>query len=633
MIVLLKQLILNNFKGARNVIASFTSKNTSIFGPNASGKSTIYDAFLWLLFDKDSSGRKDFEIKTLDTQGKTIKDLEHSVEGYFDVDGTEISLKKVHKENWVRKKGSKTEEYIGNTTTYFWNNVPLKKEEYNYKLKDIFGDEDTFRLLSDIKYFNTLNWQQRRQLLFGLINEKDFDTDDPELRQKLKGKTPDELKREINASKKKLLDKIDQCPIRIDEVNKTLRIEMETESTALIDGELLSIDEQLSSQKKSSEEFNKKVINAQKEKSRLLNLIEGKKLNIKNSFRDKIKDKDDELYQLKIKEFPMNTFAIDQLKKKIKHINEEMNDLRDAYGKKSDEVFSDNLSCPTCGKEFDETKKTELIKKFNENKSKKLESINEQGIALKETKDKWEKELNTLYTLDEASALQKEENDLLILNLTKEIEEAKPKYNEQYFDQIATDDDILTWSEEIKAIDESLNEQIDEVDNTKLIDQRKNLLLRKQTIQQAIDNNKLREEQLQRIRDLEQERLTLLDDLSALERLEFVLGEYIKQKIEHIEKYLKDLFNGVEFKMFEFQVNGGIAETCIVQHKGVPYSDLNTASRVWVSLNIITSFSKIKNLYVPIFIDNRESVTKLPEVQQQTVSLIVSAEHKSLTIK
>ena len=111
------------------------------------------------------------------------------------------------------------------------------------------------------------------------------------------------------------------------------------------------------------------------------------------------------------------------------------------------------------------------------------------------------------------------------------------------------------------------------------------------------------------------------------------MAEFVKQKVDSIEKQLQMIFCGVEFKMFDTQINGGVVDTCVVQRNGVPYSDLNTASKIWVSMNIISVFSKVKNISVPIFIDNRESITELPAVEQQTISLVVSPENKSLTIK
>lgn len=99
----LKSLKLKNFKGIKDLHINF-GQVTNISGENASGKTTIFDAFTWLLFDKDCTDRKDFAIKTHDKNGNTIHGLSHEVEGIIEFDGTETILKKVYTEKWTKKR-------------------------------------------------------------------------------------------------------------------------------------------------------------------------------------------------------------------------------------------------------------------------------------------------------------------------------------------------------------------------------------------------------------------------------------------------------------------------------------------------------------------------------------------------
>lgn len=109
----LKSLSLVNFKGVRSFDVSFDSDVVTITGGNATGKTTLYDAYLWLLFGKDSAGRGDgnggFNVKTLDKNGKPIYRLEHSVTGVFDVDGREIKLQRCLVEKWNKVNGTTDE--------------------------------------------------------------------------------------------------------------------------------------------------------------------------------------------------------------------------------------------------------------------------------------------------------------------------------------------------------------------------------------------------------------------------------------------------------------------------------------------------------------------------------------------
>ena len=88
-------LSLRNFKGCEALTLEFDGQSASIYGDNATGKTTIYDALTWLLFGKDSRGRGDFEIKPLGPDNK-VKDhaAVTSVEAALLTDGIETRLKR-----------------------------------------------------------------------------------------------------------------------------------------------------------------------------------------------------------------------------------------------------------------------------------------------------------------------------------------------------------------------------------------------------------------------------------------------------------------------------------------------------------------------------------------------------------
>ena len=63
--ITLISLVLENFKGIQKFEFVPDGKSTAVFGTNASGKTTIADAYYWLLFGKDSSGAANFDVKTI----------------------------------------------------------------------------------------------------------------------------------------------------------------------------------------------------------------------------------------------------------------------------------------------------------------------------------------------------------------------------------------------------------------------------------------------------------------------------------------------------------------------------------------------------------------------------------------
>lgn len=230
----IKSLTLINFKGLRNVTVNFGDGVTAISGRNGTGKTTIADAFAWLLWGKDSEGNSDskFGIKTNDADGNYIPDLEHEVTGAFDVIDTEtgetaaVELRRVYVEEWQTPKGSTERILKGHHTDYFYNGVPLKtKTEYDAKVAALIP-EDLFKVITDPYYFLTLHWKAQREYLLrmaGTISDSDIAANRAEfaaLLHRVTGKSMEEYKKEIAARRSKIEAQLDKIPTRKDEVTR-----------------------------------------------------------------------------------------------------------------------------------------------------------------------------------------------------------------------------------------------------------------------------------------------------------------------------------------------------------------------------------------------------------------------------
>jgi len=169
--ITLNQLSLLNFKGIQSLTIDF-SNETFISGDNGTGKTTIHDAFLWLLFGKDSEGRADFPIKTLDSDNNPIHRLSHEVEGKLIVGEQPITLKKSYSEKWTRRRGSGEEEFSEHKTICFINDVAVSLSEYNQKINTICPEAD-FKLLTNLFAFPSLSWQDQRKVLIAMAGEID----------------------------------------------------------------------------------------------------------------------------------------------------------------------------------------------------------------------------------------------------------------------------------------------------------------------------------------------------------------------------------------------------------------------------------------------------------------------------
>ena len=168
----LKKLSLVNFKGIKNLEIELKDQ-TIIEGKNGSGKTSVFDAYSWLLFGKNSQNQTDFSIKTYDTNNNVIHNLEHSVEGTFMIDDSEVVLKRLLREKWSKKKGSENPELTGNETIFFINEVPKSLSEYKLFVDGIISEESQ-KVLSNPLYFNqTMKWQDRRTILSKLAGDID----------------------------------------------------------------------------------------------------------------------------------------------------------------------------------------------------------------------------------------------------------------------------------------------------------------------------------------------------------------------------------------------------------------------------------------------------------------------------
>ena len=225
----LVSLTLENFKCHEHLEIRFDGRNAAIYGQNAAGKSSIYDGLTWLLFGKDSHGKKDFDIKPLTLEGN-VKDHHAitSVEAVLLVDGVERKLKRTYYEIWSTKRGSAEDTFDGHSSGYFVDDVPCKKNEFVRRVGEII-DENAFRLLTSITYFAAeLPWQERRAALFdvaAVATDEEILASDAQfapLATAMQGLTLDDFRKKLAVQRKGLNNVRNDTPARLDECKKTV---------------------------------------------------------------------------------------------------------------------------------------------------------------------------------------------------------------------------------------------------------------------------------------------------------------------------------------------------------------------------------------------------------------------------
>ncbi|WP_276862587.1 AAA family ATPase [Anaerococcus tetradius] len=638
--VKLKKLSLQNFKGIKDKEIDFTDK-TNISGDNATGKSTIFDAYTWLLWGKDSYNRKDYEIKPYDENNDVIHNLESSVVGVFDVDGKEIKFERIYKEVWSKKRGSNTETFTGNTTDFYINDVPKKKKEYEEEISKIVS-EDEFNLLSNPLYFNTiLDKKERRKILLSLV--KDVSIDDVKEANRelekldLSNYTIEEIQAMAKATCKKINKKLEEIPARIDELENTKTTddfsELEKEKEGL-KKEIEDLDKKLAGSRNVSEELDKKYSGITKIKNEIAEINS----EFEDSKNKKIKDLEETSFEIGRK-ITMAEFEIDNCRNVIEDKDEEvkrsktlierhekyLSEMRIKWGEIQKKKFDGSLSCPTCGKEFDPDKKEEIIKHFNLEKSQNLEDLNKQGKSFNEAIEGYKKDI-------EDSNKNKEEFLIKIEKLSKSLEKHKEE-KEELQEQIAKVKSLTLCDkklEEIKNLKEKIKDIEDEIknigkeDNTQILEVKRAYSERLDEVNNKLSKQGLNAELDEKIKKYMDEEKELGKEFESQQEKLYLCDEYIKTYTNLVSDKINNLFIKVEFKLFDTQINGGIVETAEATYKGVPYGSLNSAAQINAGLDVINSLSKHYEKDIPIFVDNAESVNELVETECQLITLTVS---------
>lgn len=648
----LKSLSLFNFKGIRNLTLDFTNAETWIYGENGTGKTTVCDAFSWLLFGKDSKGRSDsnFNIKTLDENGKPILKIEHYVSGLLSVDGKSVKLQRRYVEKWVKPRGTTEETLKNHQTEFYVNDVKLAtKQEYDSTVASILP-EDVSRMITNPFYFTSLNPEIQKSMLLdmaGDVTDEDVAGLKPEyveLLAQLSGKSLAQYSKEIASRKKAIKDELLVIPSNIETAN---RLKPEEEDWVALDAELTEkrtkkaeLEASLSDKSKLVEEEYKRKANIQKtigEKRISLTQKENELRATADKGRNdvslKIRDME---YKLKLHEGDLvrKRNEISSYEAQIQRMNTELDTLRGQYRQISQEQLTypeGAFVCPTCHRQLEAddiaAKQHEMEANFNQSKSARLQANSTKGKGIKssleETKKKREDALAKVAELE-----------AMIEQIKADIEAQKASMPESVDVRqlIESDSDCIAIRNEIAELENQLTMEAKPVDTTDLKDGIKVLDSAISELVKRLAKREAIERADKEIATLEEKRIANNQALADLEKTEFVMLDFQKAKDNELMKRINGMFQIVSFSFVNEQLNGGEKLTCVCTIDGVPYPDLNDAKKLNAGLDIINAMCKVKGISAPIFIDNRERVNEIIPTISQVINLVVSHD-KELTIK
>lgn len=644
--ILLKSMHIENFKGIAKADFNFTGKSL-IKGANATGKTTLVDAFTWLLFDKNSQYATDFEIRPLDADGNPIHMTDITVSAIIDFDGTEHELKKVQKENWVKQRGTETAVFKGNVNSFEIDGYPKSLAEYKAFIESVVA-EDKFKIVTNPTYFPNLKWKEQRETLIKFATvESDveiakrvggFDEIIDEL-----GKAPstDDIVKKYKNTKKELENRLKEIPVRVDELSKT-KVDYDFAELELQKKDLERKIQEISINSDSND-FKGELMETDMAINALVT-----KLNAENHAKrhDLIMKIADATAKIKIAESEINTYlyGIETDKKLVETDKNAMEEMSKSYFAKRDEKFDESKwvydhnseYCAMCGQklptekietlkaEFEE-RKAKAMSVFEESKKYEMQTLIDRGNALKEKIAKREQ------------AIAEKENKSIEFKVSIESAELEKETLEKELATLPESIDVTSNAEYVALINKKngLSGKINDMEETKT----KAMLERTslecdlrevgEKLAQASGNAKLDE----RIEELKAEQREVAQKIANCEKVLFLVENFVKAKLNTISAMINSKFSFVKWRLFEQQINGSINECCELTVNGVPYSSLNSACRTQAGLDIINTFCDTYGVFAPVWLDNRESCTWIPDMKSQIISLYVAPDCKTLTVE
>ena len=629
--VTIQTLRLQNFKGVKDFTLEPAGNNTSIFGKNETGKTTLADAFFYLLFGKDSRDRADVQIKPVTEEGREIHNLETEVEAVLDVDGKTVTLMKRYKEKWTKKRGQAREQHTGHTTDHFIDDVPVKKKNYDTRIGEII-DINAFKLVTNPYEFAGLHWTGRRELLLdmcGDVSDQDVIAGDDRLAALsaiLKNGSIDDHRAKVKAQQKKINDELTQIPVRISENQEAAKgaEKPAKQEKKHIDNALSEAREKLQSLQ-SNEALSEKRVR--------LNEVAAEIIRAKSAAGEKARE---------LKK-PIQA-DIDRLEAERRTHTGQIADLRDRAARderrnesaaeakaalverwyeEDDKRPADDHTCPTCGQDLPADQVADTIKTFNRLKASRLAAIEKEGLTLKKAIESREKDIT-------AAKLSIDTLEKAIAALDKDIQEKNAELSDVYVPAGADTDDLDREKDVLES-------EIGALVNGSMV-QEQNAQQRLNDAQARLDDwNRAKaeweaaEKARIRIMELEQKEKDLAAEYERLAGELHLVEAFTVRKVALLEDQINSRFKMARFKLFKEQINGGIEECCDILYNGVPFDrGLNNAARINTGLDIINTLSGHYGFAAPVFVDNAESVNSLLPINAQVISLVVSGD-KELT--
>ena len=635
------QLKLTNFKCHKDLKIDFGPGKTSISGENGTGKSSIADAFFWLLTGKDSAGRADVTFRPRDKAGELVHDVDVYVGAIVSLRGTQFKLERTFKENWGLAKNNGDKIFRGNTTKFLINDVPKTESAWKVWINANMPAEK-FAMTSDPAYVPNMPWKDQRKLIIevsGTVTDEMIIQQHQELAPLpalLNGNTVEELQIASKTKLKPIKSELEELPVRIDQESKGLASEqqlqeqIENEQTVLRghEAQVKKYTEEIAAAKTGTRnEIVQARIDANMAK---LDVIREKH---KQLTSESLKEYDDKLALL-VKDIDSLEGAITLVKNSLTDVNLQINeykkkivDLTDEWKRVNADEFHGEGVCPTCHRPFDPAQVDQLRKEFNLHKADSLKQIVTEGTHAKQLYLAAREHHKSLTAQSQEmvakrKAMEQALNDLQDSRLAATKNVIPLENMPGYFEIVnAINADKLTLASDSKNVPADLQQKLNTA--TGFANGNRETIAKLQALKSR----------WKEIEQLTKRKAELRVEADALEGTLDLIRKFNLAKIATVEDGIKKTFPGLEFRLFIRNItNDDIQETCELMMHGIPYRDLSTGEKIaagMIIVNVLSEHFKVNN---PKFIDNAESITIPLDIKGQAIMMKATA-GKKLVIK
>lgn len=619
-------LSIRNFKGIRTLEIDFQGRNARIGGRNASGKSSVFDAVLWLLFGRDSRNAANADFKPLGADGKPVIGAEPTVTATLNIDGKPTVLRRALTEVWATPKGQAEKVYTGDKGAYWIDDVPKSEGDYKRFVASILP-EAQFRLITNYEEFMGKNTAEKRLILLGIadngvdeILSKRF----PEAVAALDGLTADDARKKYRTQKAKLDDELSGIPGRIDEMNRQIEGTDEADRKRLqvdvdrLGAEIADINVQLSADPKAVlradlSRLNREIADTEADAQRKHKAARTAALDMKldadnaaKKARRAVEELDGILPKMRTS-FDANAAKIETLRADYSRVYESKYAPPDA---------SD--TCPTCKQPLPADQIQAAMERafegFTWDKERQLDKITADGELIKLTNDRLGAEIAA------------NEADLAAARVKLTAAEAEQKEAAAAFDALP---EAVVYPPECAALvarADAIHDQLDAPEGEATAALRTQLTAlesERNAAQVKIAKCDAVRDAKNRKADLEAQQRELGDKAVALNQRLMLVDDYVRERCRMLEDSINGKFSTVKWRLFVELKGEGFRDVCdcmIPSDAGalVPYASANTGARVNAGMEIINVLCEAYGVAAPVFVDGSESVNRItPTVGQQ----------------